>query len=639
MIERRGQVLRHPRLVPLARGAHLQDARARAACRATAATASARRATAAGSSPTRSLSASTAARSPTCNRMSVADAPAFFAGLRLDADARRRSRASILERDPRTGSRYLLDVGLGYLTLDRQSRTLSGGELERVDLTTRRRLVAGEHALRPRRAVDRPAPARQRAPGAHPAGPARAGGTPSSWSSTTRRSSARPTTSSTSARAPASAAARSSSPARSRSCSSPTRARSTGAVPRRPPPHPGAEQAPAPDPRPRARSMRGARAHNLRGVDVAHPARRAWSASPASRARASPRWSRTSSTAACAAPRPVRRRARRARRDRGRRNASPSVVLVDQSAARPTPRANPHLPQGVRRDPRRSSPRPSRAQLRGFTAATFSFNVAGGRCETCGGEGFEKVEMQFLSDVYVTCPDVRRRALPRRRARGALPRHSRSATCSTSPSPRRVRFFGEQPDVARACSRCSTSASATCASASRSRTLSGGEAQRLKLAAALGRETKAHTLFLFDEPTTGLHFADVETLLAALQRLVERGHSVLVIEHNLEVAKAADWVIDLGPDGGAGGGARGRRGHAGGGRRRRRGSHTGRYLARGARRAATAAQLVAGGARRRRPAPRPTARGADARRRRPRAQPARSAASTCRATSSSSSPA
>ena len=347
--------------------------------------------------------------------MSVAEAAAFFAAPRARAERRRRSRSSSSTRSARR-LRYLLDVGLDYLTLDRQSRTLSGGELARVDLTHGGRLVAGQHALHPRRAVDRPAPARQPAAGAHPQGAARQGEHRRRRRARRRRSSARPTTSSTSARAPASTAARCIFAGPYRELLG-GRESLTARLPRRPPQHPGAGQAAAAASASLELAMRGARANNLQDDRRATSRWRASSASPASPAPASRRWSRRSSTAACKqAPRPVRRRARRARRDRGLATASPTSILVDQSPLGTTPRANPvtylkalrRRPRALRRD--RRWPR-----LRGYTAATFSFNVAGGRCETCGGEGYEKVEMQFLSDVYVTCPECKRRALPRRR--------------------------------------------------------------------------------------------------------------------------------------------------------------------------------------------------------------------------------
>src|SRR5207244_3729935 len=217
------------------------------------------------------------------------------------------------------------------------------------------------------------------------------------------------------------------------------------------------------------------------------------------------------------------------------------------------------------------------ARLRGYTAATFSFNVPGGRCETCTGQGFEKVEMQFLSDVYVPCaecggarfgPEVLEA-----RSHGRNIREVLDLTVAQA-----VEVFADVPDIARRLRPLVDVGLDYLRLGQPLSTLSGGEAQRVKLAAHLGREGKAHTLFIFDEPTTGLHLADIERLLGCFARLVERGHSLIVIEHNLEVVKCADWVIDLGPEGGDAGGrlvAAGPPEAIAG----TPGSHTGRYLA------------------------------------------------------------
>jgi excinuclease ABC subunit A len=193
------------------------------------------------------------------------------------------------------------------------------------------------------------------------------------------------------------------------------------------------------------------------------------------------------------------------------------------------------------------------ARLRGLTAASFSFNVAGGRCETCKGEGFEKVEMQFLSDVYVRCaecdgrrfrPEVLEVQYRQRSIHDVLGLTVHEA----------LEFFADQKEAVARLQPLADVGLGYLRLGQPLNTLSGGESQRLKLAAAMGGEAKAHTLFLFDEPTIGLHLSDVETLLRALQRLVDRGHSLVVIEHNMEVVKSADHVIDLGPEGGTCGG-------------------------------------------------------------------------------------
>ena len=229
------------------------------------------------------------------------------------------------------------------------------------------------------------------------------------------------------------------------------------------------------------------------------------------------------------------------------------VILVNQSPLGTTPRANPVSYLKAFDLIREIFAQTPLARLRGYSRATFSFNIAGGRCEACKGEGFEKVEMQFLSDVYVTCaecggkrfrPEVLEVAYNQRSIHDVLGLTVREALALFAGHAELARRLQPLADVGLDYLRLGQPLN----------TLSGGESQRLKLAAAMGRDTKAHTLFLFDEPTIGLHFGDVEKLLAALQRLVDRGHSLIVIEHNMEVVKAADYVIDLGPEGGEGGG-------------------------------------------------------------------------------------
>src|SRR5262249_31885191 len=229
------------------------------------------------------------------------------------------------------------------------------------------------------------------------------------------------------------------------------------------------------------------------------------------------------------------------------------VILVDQAPIGSTPRANAATYLRAFEPIRACFARTEEARLRGYTAATFSFNVAGGRCETCSGDGFEKIEMQFLSDVYVPCAECGgarfRPEVLEVRVRGRSIRDVLDMTVAEA-----VAFFADAPEVAARLQPLADVGLDYLRPGHPLAPLSGGEAQRLKLAAQLGREGKAHTLFIFDEPTTGLHLADIERLLGCFARLVDRGHSLIVIEHNLEVIKCADWVIDLGPDGGAAGG-------------------------------------------------------------------------------------
>jgi excinuclease ABC subunit A len=229
------------------------------------------------------------------------------------------------------------------------------------------------------------------------------------------------------------------------------------------------------------------------------------------------------------------------------------VILVDQSALGRSRRANPVTYIKAFDPIRNVFAKAGLSRLRGYAAATFSFNVAGGRCETCTGEGYEKIEMQFLSDVYVTCPTCNGARFSDEvlevRHRGRNIREVLDLTAEEAGE-----FFGDIPEVRERLAPLVEIGLGYLRLGQPLVTLSGGESQRLKLAAALAHHTKTNTLFLFDEPTVGLHFADVEKLLAALQSLVERGHSVVVIEHNMEIAKAADHIIDLGPEGGAAGG-------------------------------------------------------------------------------------
>ncbi|HJQ73498.1 MAG TPA: hypothetical protein VJ814_01335, partial [Gaiellaceae bacterium] len=229
------------------------------------------------------------------------------------------------------------------------------------------------------------------------------------------------------------------------------------------------------------------------------------------------------------------------------------VILVDQAPIGTTPRANAVTYLRAFDVIRGCFARTEEARLRGYTPATFSFNVPGGRCERCTGEGFEKIEMQFLSDVYVPCAEcggARFQAeILEVRYRGRTIREVLDLTVAEAAA-----FFADAPDVAARLAPLADVGLDYLRLGQPLSTLSGGEAQRVKLAAHLGRESKAHTLFIFDEPTTGLHLADVDRLLACFARLVERGHSLVVIEHNLEVVKSADWVIDLGPEGGEDGG-------------------------------------------------------------------------------------
>ncbi|MCO6412535.1 MAG: excinuclease ABC subunit UvrA [Thiogranum sp.] len=234
------------------------------------------------------------------------------------------------------------------------------------------------------------------------------------------------------------------------------------------------------------------------------------------------------------------------------------VVSVDQSPIGKTTRSNPASYVGAWNAIRELFAAEPEAQQRGYKASTFSFNSGTGRCPTCGGNGFEHVEMQFLSDVYLRCPDCDgtryRPEVLEIRLEGKSVADVLAMTVNEA-----LGFFADQPAVQAALEPLAAVGLDYLALGQPVPTLSGGEAQRLKLAGHLAKAKKTMqqtgTLFLFDEPTTGLHFDDIRKLLGAFRRLIDEGHSLIVIEHNLDVIRASDWIIDLGPEGGAAGGA------------------------------------------------------------------------------------
>ena len=229
------------------------------------------------------------------------------------------------------------------------------------------------------------------------------------------------------------------------------------------------------------------------------------------------------------------------------------VVLVDQTPIGRTPRSNPVTYLKAFDPIRELFSLTKDAKARGLTASHFSFNVPGGRCEACQGEGEVRVEMQFLADVFVPCdqcdgkrfkPQVLEVQLSRQVVHQVLDMTVREALTFFSASPKVLRRLQVLDEIGLGYLRLGQPAT----------TLSGGEAQRIKIAAHLASFGGERVLYILDEPTTGLHFDDIAKLLAAFRKLVEAGHTLLVIEHNLDVIKTADYVIDLGPEGGAAGG-------------------------------------------------------------------------------------
>ena len=253
------------------------------------------------------------------------------------------------------------------------------------------------------------------------------------------------------------------------------------------------------------------------------------------------------------------------------------VVHVDQGPIGRTPRSNPATYTGVWDHVRKLFAETTEAKVRGYGPGRFSFNVKGGRCEACSGDGTLKIEMNFLPDVYVPC-EVCHGA---RYNRETLEVHFKGRTVAEvldMPIEEAAEFFAAVPAISRYLKTLVDVGLGYVRLGQPAPTLSGGEAQRVKLAAELQKRSTGRTIYVLDEPTTGLHFEDIRKLLAVLQSLVDKGNSVLVIEHNLDVIKNADWVVDMGPEGGSGGGqvvAEGTPEHVA----TVPASHTGRFLA------------------------------------------------------------
>jgi len=462
---------------------------------------------------------------------------------------RMESAAALILDEIRARLSYLVEAGLEYVTLDRQSRTLSGGELQRVELTR----AIGSALVNTLYVLDEPSI------GLHPRdsqrlvrilhrlrsngntvlvvehdpgiikeadhiidlgpGPGEHGGQVVFAGSHAQLT---------------------------RSSTSITGAYLSG---NRQIPLPAKRRLPLPG---LQVVIRGARAHNLRGIDVTIPLGLFVCVTGVS-------GSGKSTLVDDVLFRSLRRRLGEPVQTPGAcdgidgADRIAEVILVDQTPLSATPRANPVTYMKAFAPIRILFARTNLARLRGYTPGTFSFNVAGGRCERCRGEGAEKVEMQFLSDVYVSCADCRglryRTEVLEVRVAGRSIADVLDLTVTEA-----LDAFPREAEVVDRLEPLATLGLGYLRLGQPLNTLSGGECQRLKLASRLGHQGKPHTLFIFDEPTTGLHFADIDCLLGAFRRLGERGHSLLVIEHNLDVIKSADWIIDLGPEGGADGG-------------------------------------------------------------------------------------
>ena len=229
------------------------------------------------------------------------------------------------------------------------------------------------------------------------------------------------------------------------------------------------------------------------------------------------------------------------------------MISIDQSPIGRTPRSNPATYTGLFSYIRDLLTQTIEAKSRGYKPGRFSFNVKGGRCEACQGDGMIKVEMHFLADVYVKCDVCEGKRYNEQtlevRYKGKNISDMLNMTVEEA-----LDFFQALPAIKKKLATLNDVGLGYITLGQSAITLSGGEAQRIKLAKELSKRSTGKTLFVLDEPTTGLHFADIELLLTVLDRLKNQGNTVVVIEHNLDVIKTADWIIDLGPEGGSGGG-------------------------------------------------------------------------------------
>ncbi|HET6452083.1 MAG TPA: excinuclease ABC subunit UvrA, partial [Spirochaetia bacterium] len=497
----------------------------------------------------------------------------LFEGVRLPApldDA-----TSLLLSEIRTRIGYLVDVGLGYLTLDRQSRSLSGGEVQRINLTTAlgtslvnalfvldepsvglhprdigrlisvlkklrdtgNTIVVVEHDPDVIRAADL---VLDMGPGAGERGGKIVffGGLPELMASRTSLT--------------------------ARYLTGERKVEARGVVL---PPN-------APSRATDSIRILGASEHNLKNIDVEIPLGRLVCVTGVSGSGKSTLMQDVLYNALSAIKHKPVELPGRHRAIAGHERVK-DVVMVDQSPIGRTARSNPVSYVGAFDGIRRLFASEPLSRERGYTAGTFSFNSGNGRCPTCGGSGFEHIEMQFLSDVYLRCPDCdgrryRSEVLDVRLYPSAPVARRARATDGPTGAGRSIadvldmtvseacEFFSEFPDILAALAPLAAVGLGYVSLGQPVPTLSGGEAQRLKLAGFLGEGAPSRggkgTLFLFDEPTTGLHFDDIATLLGAFRQLVAAGHSVVVIEHNLDVIRASDWIIDLGPEGGDAGG-------------------------------------------------------------------------------------
>jgi len=229
------------------------------------------------------------------------------------------------------------------------------------------------------------------------------------------------------------------------------------------------------------------------------------------------------------------------------------VIDITQDPIGRTPRSNPATYVGIFDEIRKVFASVPEARLRGYGAGRFSFNVKGGRCEACQGHGLKRIEMHFLPDVWVTCQECKG-ARYNRHTLEITYKGKNIAEALAMDVQEALEFFSAFPSITRVCQTLHDVGLDYVKLGQSATTLSGGEAQRVKLARELGRVSTGDTVYILDEPTTGLHFADVQRLLDVLHRLADAGNTVIVIEHQMDVIRTSDWIIDLGPEGGQRGG-------------------------------------------------------------------------------------
>ena len=483
------------------------------------------------------------------SRMTVLQARQFFQNLKLTVEGQTIAEPIAREINNRLG--FMADVGLGYLTLDRRTSTLSGGEAQRIRLATQvgsglvgvcyvldeptiglhsrdntrlirtlRRLtdigntvIIVEHDEECIRSADHMIDIGPAA-GAHGGQVVCAGPVPAVFTHNPHSTTIKYLTG---------------------QCAIPT-------PPQRRPM----------DPRENCLEIKGCRENNLKNIDVRIPLGGLVCVTGVSGSGKSTLVNQTLLPA-------LKRKSYGSRVKAGAHktlNGAPridKVIEIDQSPIGRTPRSNPATYTGVFDEIRTAFSKTREAKIRGYAAGRFSFNVKGGRCEACQGQGTKLIEMHFLPDVYVSCEVCK----GRRYNSETLEIHYRGKTIADvldMTVEEALGFFENFPRIVQMLRALNEVGLGYIRLGQPSTQLSGGEAQRVKLATELGKSATGHTLYVLDEPTTGLHFADIQNLLNVLNRLADLGNTIVVIEHNLDVIKCADWIIDLGPEGGDGGG-------------------------------------------------------------------------------------